>query len=148
MSRLKRVTLSDFTQLIELAQETHYARNESIPRMKDSEINKLESSLNTPFQQFMGVFLYKGFLNKAAVLFYLLIKNHPLSNGNKRMACLTLVWFCNTNRYSFQMPQFLFEELAKEIAKSEEDIKVVVERIKKRIGKYVIKGKKKTLNKI
>jgi len=38
-----------------------------------------------PFQKFSGKDLYPGLLSKAAMLFYLLIKDHPFQNGNKEL---------------------------------------------------------------
>ena len=58
---------------------------------------KLDSSLKTPFQTGFGRTLYKGFAKKAAILFYLIIKNHPFNDGNKRMSVALLEFFCNKN---------------------------------------------------
>ncbi|QQG42451.1 MAG: Fic family protein [Candidatus Giovannonibacteria bacterium] len=44
----------------------------------------LESCLATPFHSFGGKSAYKGLIGKASMLFYLLVKNHPFQNGNKR----------------------------------------------------------------
>jgi prophage maintenance system killer protein len=92
MSRLSSVKIEDFKLLLQEAQKSHIVKNEPIPEL-GNDLSKIESSLRTPFQTFSGTDLYKGFEKKAAMLFYLLIKNHPLSNGNKRMACITLAFF-------------------------------------------------------
>ncbi|MBN2251238.1 MAG: type II toxin-antitoxin system death-on-curing family toxin, partial [Candidatus Altiarchaeota archaeon] len=39
----------------------------------------------------------KGLIEKAAVLFYLMIKNHPFTNGNKRIAVTALLVFLALN---------------------------------------------------
>jgi len=52
-----------------------------------------------------GKLLYWGFYKKAAVLFYLMIKNHPLSNGNKRMACYSLIFFYQINNRIFNLSE-------------------------------------------
>ncbi len=52
--------------------------------------NILESCLIVPFQKFAKRPLYKGLFGKATILFYLMIKNHPFQNGNKRIAMTTL----------------------------------------------------------
>lgn len=59
--------------------------------------NILESCIVVPFQKFSRRNLYKGLLPKAAVLFYLMIKNHPFENGNKRIAVTTLLYFLMKN---------------------------------------------------
>ncbi len=51
----------------------------------------LESCLVTPRQQAFRKDLYHSFEDKLAILFYLMIKNHPFVNGNKRMAVATLL---------------------------------------------------------
>ena len=43
-------------------------------------------------------YLYKGLVRKAAILFYLMIKNHPFQNGNKRVAVVTLFLFLYRNK--------------------------------------------------
>ena len=115
--KIVRVTVEDFEELLSLVQESHYVKDEPIPS-RDYNKERLESSLNTPFQRFAGVFLYNGFYKKAAVLFYLLIKNHCLINGNKRMACIILSFFCFLNDYDFDIPEIEFYALAKYVSES------------------------------
>lgn len=78
------------------AQET-MTWDEPIPDFDTRFPNVLESSLAAPFQTFDKKHLYKGLVEKAAVLFYLMIKNHPFSNGNKRIAVTTLLVFLALN---------------------------------------------------
>jgi death-on-curing protein len=63
-------------------------------------LGHLESTLAAPRQTMFGEELYPDVLSKAAILFYLLIKNHPFLDGNKRMAFLTLMRFLDINGYS------------------------------------------------
>jgi|SRR3989338_1631718 len=72
--------------------------NEPIPDFGTRLPNKLESCLATPFQKFSGKYLYAGLIAKGAILFYLLIKNHPFQNGNKRIALTTLLTFLYQNK--------------------------------------------------
>ncbi|MBU1071050.1 type II toxin-antitoxin system death-on-curing family toxin [Patescibacteria group bacterium] len=71
--------------------------DESIPSFNTRFPNVLESCLVVPFQQFDRKTLYKGLSRKAAILFYLMIKNHPFQNGNKRIAMTTLFYFLFKN---------------------------------------------------
>lgn len=71
--------------------------DEPIPDFETRFPNILESCLATPFQTFDKKHLYKGLIEKTAVLFYLMIKNHPFSNGNKRIAVTTLLVFLSLN---------------------------------------------------
>jgi death-on-curing protein len=59
----------------------------------------LESALGNPRQSFAGQELYKTFEEKAAILYYSLIKNHPFKNGNKRTATATLLVFLYINNF-------------------------------------------------
>lgn len=71
--------------------------NEPIPHFSTRFPNKLESCLMAPFQTFGKKDLYKGLVAKASVFFYLLIKNHPFQNGNKRIAVTSLLVFLYKN---------------------------------------------------
>lgn len=75
-----------------LAQE-HLSFDEPIPDFSTRFPHLLESCLLTPFQTFSGKALYPSLVAKASVLFYLMIKNHPFQNGNKRIAITTLLVF-------------------------------------------------------
>jgi len=72
--------------------------DEPIPDFSTRFPHALESCLAVPFQKFSGKSLYPALVSKAAILFYLLIKNHPFQNGNKRIAMTTLLVFLYRNR--------------------------------------------------
>lgn len=73
----------------QLARET-MSFHEPIPDFSTRFPNILESCLAAPWQTFGGKSLYPGFLAKISMLFYLMNKNHPFQNGNKRIAMTTL----------------------------------------------------------
>jgi death-on-curing family protein len=73
------------------------AFNEPIPDFSTRFPNILESCIATPFQSFSGKSLYPSFISKVSMLFYLMIKNHPFQNGNKRIAMTTLFVFLHKN---------------------------------------------------
>lgn len=94
---MKKLTIKEVEYLsFRLARET-MSFNEPIPDFSTRFPNILESCLATPFQTFGGRSLYSTFLAKASILFYLLIKNHPFQNGNKRIAMTTLFTFLHKN---------------------------------------------------
>lgn len=72
--------------------------NEPIPDFSTRFPQKLESCLEVPFQRFSKKHLYQGLVRKSAILFYLLIKNHPFQNGNKRIAMTALMVFLHKNK--------------------------------------------------
>ena len=71
--------------------------DEPIPEFATRYPNILESCIITPFQKFGRKSLYLGVSGKGAVLFYLLIKNHPFQNDNKRLAITSLLVFLYKN---------------------------------------------------
>jgi death-on-curing family protein len=72
--------------------------NEPIPDYSTRIPHILESCLAAPFQTFGGKALYPSVLDKAALLFYLMVKNHPFQNGNKRIAMTSLLVFLYLNK--------------------------------------------------
>jgi death-on-curing family protein len=72
--------------------------DEPIPEFETRYPNILESCIATPFLRFERRNLYRGLAGKGAALFYLLIKNHPFQNGNKRLAVTSLLVFLYKNK--------------------------------------------------
>lgn len=96
--RLKKITIAEVEYLSHRLANEIMAWNEPIPDFGTRFPNVLESCLATPFQSFDRKALYKGLTEKAAMLFYLMIKNHPFENGNKRIAVTTLFVFLYKNK--------------------------------------------------
>jgi prophage maintenance system killer protein len=55
------------------------------------------SSIATIYQTFDGKDLYPSIEEKAAMLLYLVTKNHSFSDGNKRIAAFLFLWFLDRN---------------------------------------------------
>ncbi len=71
-----------------------------IPAEHLARLNRLDladSALNAPAAGFGEVEAYPKFETKAAVLCWHLVKNHPLPDGNKRAAFLSLLEFVARN---------------------------------------------------
>ena len=56
-----------------------------------------KSSIGQIYQTFDGTELYPSVEEKAAMLLYLVTKNHSFSDGNKRIAATLFLWFMNNN---------------------------------------------------
>jgi death-on-curing family protein len=110
--------------------------DEPIPDFHTRYPNKLESCLVTPFQRFNKKPLYSGLAGKAAILFYLLVKNHPFQNGNKRIAMTALMALLYKNKKWLKVGQQEFYNHAMWIASSPPDAK---EEAIKYIEKFIIK---------
>jgi len=81
-------------QLIEKKEATELFGNE-----KD---NSFEGTLQSVVQTFGGQYLYPSIEEQAAHLLYFIIKNHPFSDGNKRIGAFMFVWFLEKNRHRFK----------------------------------------------
>lgn len=59
--------------------------------------DSFKSSIGQIYQTFAGEDLYPSVEEKAAMLLYLVTKNHSFSDGNKRIAATLFLWFLNGN---------------------------------------------------
>ena len=59
--------------------------------------DSFKSSIGQIYQTFGGEVLYPSVEEKAAMLLYLVVKNHSFSDGNKRIAAMLFLWFLNNN---------------------------------------------------
>ena len=59
--------------------------------------DSFKSSIVQIYQTFDGIDLYPSVEEKAAMLLYLVTKNHSFSDGNKRIAATLFLWFLNGN---------------------------------------------------
>lgn len=71
--------------------------NEPMPYPTPRRIAALKACLEKPFATYGGRYLYWTLNERAAVLFYTIIKNHPLENGNKRSAVIITMFFLFLN---------------------------------------------------
>ncbi|HEV7774050.1 MAG TPA: Fic family protein [Conexibacter sp.] len=64
-------------------------------------VARAESALAAPFAEFDGVEMYGGLARKAAVLCSRLVRNHPLPDGNKRVAYLSMIELIRRNGHEW-----------------------------------------------
>ncbi|MBI2982227.1 MAG: type II toxin-antitoxin system death-on-curing family toxin [Deltaproteobacteria bacterium] len=142
---MKELTLDHVHHLAHrLAQET-MSWNEPIPAFETRFTGRLESCLKTPFQTFGGKDPYPTLEQKAALLFYLLIKNHPFQNGNKRIAVTSLFTFLAMNRRWLSVSNDDLYQLAMWVANSPPVMKdATVTGIKEVIRRNLVRFRKKT----
>lgn len=113
--------------------------DEPIPSFESRFPNILESCVITPFQKFNKKYLYSGLIGKGAILFYLLIKNHPFQNGNKRIALTTLLIFLYINDKWLKVDTKELYNFSVWIAQSSPKLKEeVVKAIEKFIKMYLV----------
>jgi death-on-curing protein len=71
---------------------------------KASRLDLLDSALHAPQAGFGDQDFYPEFAQKAAVLCTRIALNHPLPDGNKRLAWQCLTMFCALNGYDLNVP--------------------------------------------
>jgi death-on-curing protein len=71
--------------------------------VSSTKLDLADSALHAPAASFGGEDFYPDFVDKAAVLLVRLAKNHPLLDGNKRAAWVTLRLFIETNGWSWSV---------------------------------------------
>ena len=59
--------------------------------------DSFRSSIGQIYQTWDGIELYPSIEEKAAMLLYLVVKNHSFSDGNKRIAAMLFLWFMENN---------------------------------------------------
>lgn len=64
--------------------------------------DSFKSSIGQIYQTFGGEELYPSVEEKAAMLLYLVTKNHSFSDGNKRIAATLFLWFLNNNHVLYR----------------------------------------------
>lgn len=118
---VRYLTMEDMRNLaLTLAVEMFARYGEPMPSFDDprNELHKLDAALFSPQQSFSGQELYPSFAEKAAVLFYGIVKAHALHNGNKRIACTSLIVFLAINGYEFTCPAQQLEDTVVRVAES------------------------------
>lgn len=91
----KMLEAGDAVKMIDQLREVLHA-GEMFGKLRGDEF---EGILRTIYQSFGGEEVYPTVAEKAANLFYFIIKDHPFFDGNKRIASLLFVTFLHMNEY-------------------------------------------------
>lgn len=141
--KLNNITISEIEYLAHSLAKEMMRWNEPIPDFDSRFPYKLESCIAVPFYTFGKRLLYKGLISKAAVLFYVMIKNHPFQNGNKRIAMATLFVFLHKNNKWLHVDTQELYNFTKWVAESNPKLKdETVKAIEKFISTYIVENKK------
>ena len=102
----ERLTIDQTTKVASF-HATYENAMEQIQRLRDKfgasilfgneKDDSFQSSIGQIYQTFGGEELYPSVEEKAAMLLYLVTKNHSFSDGNKRIAATLFLWFLNNN---------------------------------------------------
>ena len=75
------------------------ARGEASELFGNQKDDSFAGILGNIVQSFGGEFLYPSIEEQAAHLLYFVIKNHPFSDGNKRIGAFLFIWFLQRNQH-------------------------------------------------
>ncbi len=75
------------------------AKGEASELFGNQKDNSFSGILGNIVQSFGGEFLYPSIEEQAAHLLYFVIKNHPFSDGNKRIGAFLFIWFLQRNQH-------------------------------------------------
>ncbi|NOY86104.1 MAG: type II toxin-antitoxin system death-on-curing family toxin [Deltaproteobacteria bacterium] len=115
---MRPIKISEVEHIAHNLARKHLEWDEPIPDFETRYPGILESCLGTVFQTFGGKDLYPTLIDKASMLFYLMVKNHPFLNGNKRIALTTLVVFLVMNNKWLDVQGESFYQTSIEVAES------------------------------
>jgi death-on-curing family protein len=137
--RIHRVTILDVEYVAHrLARET-MSWSEPIPDFSTRYTNALERCIDQPYQTFGGRQLYSGLIKKSSILFYLMIKNHPFQNGNKRIAMATLFYFLYLNKKWLRVDSQELYNFAKWVAESNPKLKkATIDAVETFLNAYIL----------
>lgn len=123
---MQLITVKEVEYIVFRLAKEHLSFDEPIPDFSTRFPHILESCLLTPFQKFSGKSLYPSLISKASMLLYLMIKNHPFQNGNKRIAISTLLVFLHKNSKWLKVNSQSFYNLTVWVAQSPAELKEAV----------------------
>ena len=86
-------------QAIEILKSELIQKNEATPLFGNQKDKSFEGILRSILQTFDGNYLYPTIEEQSAHLLYFVIKNHPFSDGNKRIGAFLFVWFLEKNSH-------------------------------------------------
>ena len=88
------------TQVLHVAEVVTGLPFETVKKV--AQINLIDSAIAAPKSSFIGLDPYPELSDKAAILAFHLARNHPLPDGNKRLAFLCAYEFCWINGYELE----------------------------------------------
>lgn len=94
------------------------------------DVGLLDSAMNRPGSSAFGEDAYPTIALKAAALLHSVAKNHALVDGNKRLAWLCTVVFCDLNGMTPHISDDDAFQLVWDVASSEMDLEEIAQRLR------------------
>ena len=123
--------LDDFLLIAQAVTGIDAERLARLPRM-----TLAESALASPRAGFGGEDAYPGLAEKAAVLCWHLARNHPLPDGNKRAAFVSMVELLHRNGFPWPVPYDLddAEQVVRGVAAGSVDVEELTVWVREQTG--------------
>jgi death on curing protein len=120
----------DIHDLLEIAEAL-------IPKLKVRDLGLLEAAVARPQTTVFGNDAYESFEYKAASLMHSIARNHPLIDGNKRLAWAATRTFCLLNGYDIYNDVDSAERIVLGVATGKLDVPEIATALEIRKGKII-----------
>ena len=94
-----QITYDEAKKAIALLLKELMAKGEATELVGNEKDDSFAGVLGSVVQSFGGEYLYSSVEAQAAHLLYFIIKNHPFSDGNKRIGAFMFIWFLQRNQH-------------------------------------------------
>lgn len=95
----KEINLSEASQAIDKLKQQLISKDEATELFGNPKDDSFQGILGNIVQSFGGEYLYPSIEEQAAHLLYFIIKNHPFTDGNKRIGAFIFIWFLQLNQH-------------------------------------------------
>lgn len=96
------IRLDEALSAIEELKNVLMSKNEATPLFGNRKDDSFAGVLGNIVQSFGGEYLYPSIEEQAANLLYMIIKNHPFTDGNKRVGAFLFIWFLERNKHNLK----------------------------------------------
>lgn len=101
---MRALDLPDVLSAIAQLKQTLIQKGEATELFGQLRGDGIASAIATIEQGFGDEVFYPNIANRAAHLFYFVIKNHPLADGNKRTGSFLFLWYLRINQHLLAKP--------------------------------------------
>ncbi|RZN59638.1 virulence protein RhuM/Fic/DOC family protein [Avibacterium paragallinarum] len=98
-NEMRPLLIQDVEKAIAQLKQTLIEKGEATPLFANPRNDGLISVINTIEQGFGDELFYPNIASRAAHLLYFIIKNHPLTDGNKRTGAFLFLWYLRLNQH-------------------------------------------------
>ena len=97
-----QIEYEDANKAIEQLKEHLIEKKEATGLFGNQKDHSFRGILGNVVQSFNNQYLYNTIEEQASHLLYFIIKNHPFSDGNKRIGAFMFIWFLEKNKHRFK----------------------------------------------